>query len=219
MAASAAALAVPSPDETANRLPSYMTCVGALPPHERAIFDQYFHEILPPFPASNGMLDLCARWALLRYRIDLCQRQEFACLDQMVVLHCEKEGIEPPADPQELLALQARLLLQDLRTHNVIARLRSFELRLQRLVDAVLDEYVPRYEEEAAKYGAGGADHEVEENYVEKPLSLHAPSALPTPPLSAPVAESTPRSAPCPCGSGLKYKRCCGRGSTPVLHL
>ena len=25
--------------------------------------------------------------------------------------------------------------------------------------------------------------------------------------------ESTPRNAPCPCGSGKKYKRCCGRGS------
>jgi transposase-like protein len=26
-----------------------------------------------------------------------------------------------------------------------------------------------------------------------------------------------PRSAPCPCGSGEKYKRCCGRAAPPVL--
>ena len=26
-----------------------------------------------------------------------------------------------------------------------------------------------------------------------------------------------PRSAPCPCGSGEKYKRCCGRDAPPVL--
>jgi len=26
-----------------------------------------------------------------------------------------------------------------------------------------------------------------------------------------------PRTAPCPCGSGLKYKRCCGVGAPPVL--
>ena len=32
---------------------------------------------------------------------------------------------------------------------------------------------------------------------------------------SAPVA--TPRSAACPCGSGVKYKRCCGRDALPVL--
>lgn len=27
----------------------------------------------------------------------------------------------------------------------------------------------------------------------------------------------TPRNAPCPCGSGNKYKRCCGRNAPPVL--
>jgi uncharacterized protein YchJ len=27
-----------------------------------------------------------------------------------------------------------------------------------------------------------------------------------------------PRSAPCPCGSGMKFKRCCGRAAPPVLQ-
>ncbi|MGC4049437.1 MAG: SEC-C metal-binding domain-containing protein [Paludibaculum sp.] len=30
-------------------------------------------------------------------------------------------------------------------------------------------------------------------------------------------AVSTPRNAPCPCGSGEKYKRCCGRHAPAVL--
>jgi hypothetical protein len=30
-------------------------------------------------------------------------------------------------------------------------------------------------------------------------------------------AASTPRNAPCPCKSGEKYKRCCGRNAPPVL--
>jgi len=29
--------------------------------------------------------------------------------------------------------------------------------------------------------------------------------------------EQTPRNAPCPCGSGEKYKRCCGKSAPPVL--
>ncbi len=29
--------------------------------------------------------------------------------------------------------------------------------------------------------------------------------------------ESIPRGAPCPCGSGAKYKRCCGTNAPPVL--
>jgi AcrR family transcriptional regulator len=31
-------------------------------------------------------------------------------------------------------------------------------------------------------------------------------------------AELTPRGAPCPCGSGNKYKRCCGTGAPPALR-
>jgi uncharacterized protein YecA (UPF0149 family) len=32
-------------------------------------------------------------------------------------------------------------------------------------------------------------------------------------------AEPTPRNALCPCGSGTKYKRCCGKDAPPVLNL
>jgi hypothetical protein len=31
-------------------------------------------------------------------------------------------------------------------------------------------------------------------------------------------ARQTPRNAPCPCKSGEKYKRCCGKSAPPVLH-
>jgi hypothetical protein len=37
-----------------------------------------------------------------------------------------------------------------------------------------------------------------------------------TPP--APEPPQIPRNAPCPCGSRLKYKRCCGKAASPVLH-
>jgi hypothetical protein len=45
-----------------------------------------------------------------------------------------------------------------------------------------------------------------------------APPAAPAAP--APQNEpnpQVPRSAPCPCGSGQKYKRCCGKDAPPVL--
>ena len=29
----------------------------------------------------------------------------------------------------------------------------------------------------------------------------------------------TPRNALCPCGSGTKYKRCCGKAAPPVLNM
>ena len=51
--------------------------------------------------------------------------------------------------------------------------------------------------------------------------------AGPFPPREAAPAESlvlpdepnsVPRNAPCPCGSGQKYKRCCGKNAPAVLH-
>ena len=36
---------------------------------------------------------------------------------------------------------------------------------------------------------------------------------------SAPATiPATPRNAPCPCGSGQKHKRCCGKNAAPVLY-
>jgi hypothetical protein len=35
---------------------------------------------------------------------------------------------------------------------------------------------------------------------------------------AAPEPRQIPRSAPCPCGSRQKYKRCCGRNAAPVLN-
>jgi len=39
---------------------------------------------------------------------------------------------------------------------------------------------------------------------------------LPEPPQTSQTPQ-IPRGAPCPCGSGLKYKRCCGHNAPPVL--
>jgi len=41
--------------------------------------------------------------------------------------------------------------------------------------------------------------------------------AIPTPVPIRNAAPEIPRNAPCPCNSGLKYKRCCGAAAPPVL--
>lgn len=44
---------------------------------------------------------------------------------------------------------------------------------------------------------------------------IHHNSSLSSPETT--VESQTPRNAACPCGSKLKYKRCCGRNAPPVL--
>jgi hypothetical protein len=38
-------------------------------------------------------------------------------------------------------------------------------------------------------------------------------------PVAVAQAPSTPRNSPCPCRSGLKFKRCCGKDAPPVLTM
>lgn len=56
------------------------------------------------------------------------------------------------------------------------------------------------------------------EEFPEPPLPM-APRLLPPPPVEFPstAAPCTSRNALCPCGSGLKFKRCCGTGAPPKL--
>jgi hypothetical protein len=48
----------------------------------------------------------------------------------------------------------------------------------------------------------------------DEPTRPQSPATAPGTLIETPVI---PRGAPCPCGSGLKYKRCCGRFVAPVL--
>jgi hypothetical protein len=45
----------------------------------------------------------------------------------------------------------------------------------------------------------------------------HPNASFTIPTQSAPG--QTPRNSPCTCGSGLKFKRCCGKGAPAVLNL
>jgi hypothetical protein len=52
-----------------------------------------------------------------------------------------------------------------------------------------------------------------------RPVKSPAPGPQPPDPDPRPQSpdQAIPRNAPCPCRSGLKYKRCCGAAAPPVL--
>jgi uncharacterized protein YecA (UPF0149 family) len=58
--------------------------------------------------------------------------------------------------------------------------------------------------EPKAKDGAKPADDEIPEEFK----AVEAPDETPPQP---PVRRGSGRNAPCDCGSGVKYKKCCGK--------
>ena len=60
-------------------------------------------------------------------------------------------------------------------------------------------------------------ERSVEQDIKKQFSSLEKGLPNPLGPLSAKSEDSTPRNADCPCGSGLKFKRCCGVEALPHL--
>jgi len=65
------------------------------------------------------------------------------------------------------------------------------------------------------------ADHQLAQRYRESGLNSFcnpAPTAAQPASSFCKPAPATPRNAQCPCGSGVKFKRCCGQNAPPVLN-
>ena len=61
------------------------------------------------------------------------------------------------------------------------------------------------------------ADHQLAQRYRESGMSSFCNPGATAPP-TTPNRNQTPRNAQCPCKSGAKYKRCCGKEAPPVLN-
>jgi uncharacterized protein YchJ len=104
----------------------------------------------------------------------------------------------------------------------------TFHDQLRRLSQLALDSLERILNDEKAPAGVRlrAALAVLKRPAASKPSAWNLPIAEPFAPAhwtesdtnSQPPSNQTPRSAPCPCGSGEKYKRCCGRNAPPVLH-
>jgi hypothetical protein len=74
-----------------------------------------------------------------------------------------------------------------------------------------------------SEVGAFLTNHDRGKLLARKLVGIDAVAAVMAPLPAAPSPElgsfcNTPRNAPCPCGSGQKHKRCCGKSAPPVLQ-
>jgi hypothetical protein len=150
-----------------------------------------------------------AEWRLWRVR---------EALEYALSQKCEQLAAEHPgAKPEDLQALAWIAARPD------VGPLMKYEQKYERQYDRAFRTWT-RYQEakQMAEFRAAKEivrQAEAEERAVhaqaEERIEFLKNKKRANEPNSA--GPATPRNAPCPCGSGVKFKRCCGRHAPPVL--
>lgn len=130
-----------------------------------------------------------AEWRLRRVRL----HQELLLTERIARL----SEARPDASPQLLQALA----FEELYAEAAFNRFLTYEAKFERQYERAC-QGLRKLRELAAKQAPAKAAEP-------RPIRTDEPNS----------EGSTPRNAPCPCGSGEKYKRCCGRNAPAVLRL
>ena len=178
-----------------------------LAPEHSARVDEYLDMLHEGFPQQCDLYEHFIReFAIAHWR-----KEHYAGLESSffaAALHQERQDPESPARVGEGAddnTVSGYALMRDCKGPNVLAKL----LRYAAKVDKELDRTQKAY---AEVLGAVNTERNAGRNKA-KPI----PQPQPEP--AQPEEPQTPRNSPCPCGSGVKYKRCCGVGAPAVTAL
>ncbi|WP_321472293.1 SEC-C domain-containing protein [uncultured Paludibaculum sp.] len=144
----------------------------------------------------------------------------------------ELAAARPTLTPVHLQALAFDSLHRD----TTFARFLTYEAKFERQYERAYQGWM-QTKEKLSRHRAREISSQFEASLIlpkrtDEPNSGHKPTVVvPEPTIEAnaqtssvrpvkamaPEPQAIPRSAPCPCGSGEKYKRCCGRNAPAVL--
>ncbi len=145
--------------------------------------------------------DIVREYAIAKWRCELFYLMEASCLTSAVA--AERANPENAALIEEYGdgILLGHALRRDAAGPNAFAKLMRYEARVKKELQTARDDYLQLLEQ-----------LQWERENAKPIASPPAPSPRPETPAE------TPRNALCPCGSGQKFKRCCGVDSPAVLH-
>ena len=165
-------------------------------PEEHALYTEFragFHEDLAPEGAVEHTLSaeiIHAAWRLRR-----CSVIEAAMEPD--------GGLDPMLNPIQQAVDRARAQAQR-SFHRATSELRRFQTERQFRAEALPADF------DTAAIGLA--------SYKDMSPALPRPQRRPQPATAIQSQSATGRNTPCTCGSGIKFKRCCGKGSPAVLN-
>ena len=143
--------------------------------------------------------DVIQDYAIAKWRKELFYEMEASFLSSALA----DERANPESEKQSDDTLLGRALRHDAEGPNVFTKLMRYESRVSKELRRASEAY-----QDLLRFIANRND-------IAKPISGPKPLIAQPPAPERPA--QTPRNAPCPCGSGEKFKRCCGEGDPAVL--
>ena len=167
-----------------------------LAPAECARVNEFIEELHDGFTEQcTSFEDIIRQYAIAKWRGELFYCMEASFYESAVA----DERMKDPEASQDLLLGGA--LRRDAEGPNLFSKLMRYESRVSKELRLARDAYFNLIQ--------------IIADNKAKPISSPKSAA---PPSVAPLGNAqTPRNAPCPCGSGQKFKRCCGEGAPAVL--
>ena len=180
--------------------------VDSLPAAERERFEDYrshYADIYQPAGAEDSRW--VAELALADFRRDRVRMMEAGFFAERIAQLRKTENLPEKLTFEQEARLHARILIEDAEGgRSVLNRLhkweRAFARDIEKLTDRLFQLVLLRRQQQAKT----------------NPIPSQVPS-------NEEVAETMPagpiaRGGPCPCGSGQKYKRCCGRTAPGIIN-
>ena len=174
-----------------------------LAPADAARVNNFIDELSAGFRVQNpGFSDVIRQYAIAKWRSELFYRMEASVLESAIADERANPDSAALIEQYGEDILLGHAIRHDAAGPNAFSKLMRYESRVMKELGRARDVYHKLLEIVAAENA--------------KPIPApKAVNAQPAPPETSP---ETPRNAPCPCGSGQKFKRCCGIESPAMLH-
>ncbi len=169
-------------------------------PDARDRMNQFIEEMHRGFPQQCPQFeDVIRQYAIAKWRSELFYAMEASFINAALADEVADNESKPPAERPRESTVFGRAMRRDAEGPNVFSKLLRFESRVFKELERAKTAFL--------------AVIQAITNLQSNPKQMAKPRAE----AQQTAAPETPRNAPCPCGSGVKFKRCCGVASPPVL--
>ena len=186
------------------------TAIASLSPAERDRFDSFHTHYAEMYqPDGPEQSRWVAELALADFRRDRVRMMETGFFNERIAQFRKQENLPEKLSEEQQARLYARILIEDANGgRSVLTRLHKWERAFTRDIDKITELLITVLQIRRMRL-AKTNPISTQVQTMEEVAEAFEP---------AQAAGLIARGAPCPCGSGRKYKRCCGHNAPGIIN-